>query len=167
MIQEIWKPVKGYEADYTVSNLGNIKKQIGSIKKVMSGFLSDYGYMRVGLTSKQECVNLYIHRLVLETFIGSCPVGREARHLNGNKLDNRLSNLAWGTPKENALDRAKHGHTIQGKKCWNSKLTDDDIRNIRKEYKAGKTQKQIAIEYGVTQPTIGCVILRKTWKHVI
>ncbi len=47
----------------------------------------------------------YVHRLVLETFIGPCPDGMWARHLNSIKSDNRLENLEWNTPAINIQDK--------------------------------------------------------------
>ena len=47
----------------------------------------------------------YVHRLVLEAFVGPCPEGMECRHLEGDTANNALSNLAWGTPQENAADK--------------------------------------------------------------
>lgn len=49
-----------------------------------------------------------VHRLVLRAFVGACPPGQVCRHLNGDKKDNRLSNLAWGTLLENRQDRTRH-----------------------------------------------------------
>lgn len=50
----------------------------------------------------------FVHRLVLEAFVGPCPPGMQCRHLDGNSLNNRLSNLCWGTPKENLDDAVRH-----------------------------------------------------------
>lgn len=57
----------------------------------------------------------YIHRLVLEAFVGPCPEGMEARHINGDHQDNRLENLCWGTKEENMKDRVLHNPNC--KKC--------------------------------------------------
>jgi HNH endonuclease len=54
-----------------------------------------------------------VHSLVLETFVGARPDGLEARHLNGDSLDNRLVNLAWGTHSENMLDKQAHGTDLE------------------------------------------------------
>lgn len=51
----------------------------------------------------------YVHHLVLEAFVGPRPHGMQCRHINGNSLDNRLKNLAWGTPSEDNYDRVRHG----------------------------------------------------------
>jgi hypothetical protein len=70
-----------------------------------------YGYLTVTLSEKGTTATIKLHRLVLEAFIGPRPQGMVCRHLDGNKLNNRLSNLLWGTPAENAADRVLHGQT--------------------------------------------------------
>ena len=65
-----------------------------------------------------------VHQLVLLTFRGKCPQGYESRHLNGDKLDNRLINLRWGTPQENHADRILHGTSGR-------KFTAEQIQVIR------------------------------------
>jgi hypothetical protein len=51
----------------------------------------------------------YLHEMVLTTFDRPARLGEQCRHLNGNSLDNRLENLAWGTPSEDNYDRVSHG----------------------------------------------------------
>lgn len=56
-------------------------------------------YLYVNLATGQRKYKTFrIHRLVLQAFVGPCPEGMEARHLNGDPSDNRLENLCWGTP---------------------------------------------------------------------
>lgn len=57
-----------------------------------------------------------IHKLMALTFFGPCPAGcDQVRHLDGDRLNNRVENLAWGSAKENADDRERHGRTARGK----------------------------------------------------
>lgn len=65
-------------------------------------------YLMVALYNENGRKDVAVHRLVLETFVGPQPEGQEARHKNGNPLDNRLVNLAWGTKEENSKDKIKH-----------------------------------------------------------
>src|SRR5215471_1608313 len=60
------------------------------------------GYRHVVLNNCHPRRCVFVHRLILEAFVGPCPKGMEARHLNGDRQDNRLVNLAWGTRLENA-----------------------------------------------------------------
>jgi hypothetical protein len=74
---------------------------------------NDGGYKRINLSDGQSRKSrkkkqLMVHHLVLRAFVGPCPAGMQTRHLDGNPANNRLDNLCWGTPKENAEDCARH-----------------------------------------------------------
>jgi len=71
------------------------------------------GYDRVCLKSNDgQLKNKMTHRLVLETFVGSCPKGMLACHENDIKSDNKLSNLRWDTPTSNQLDAIRNGLSV-------------------------------------------------------
>lgn len=110
----------------------------------------------------------YIHRLVIETFHGPPPPNAECRHLDGNKLNNRADNLAWGTSKENAQDRMKHGTHFpggfRGSESPLSKLTESDVRQIRQLLTSGKTQREIARPFNVHPQTISNIKRGISWK---
>lgn len=72
------------------------------------------GYLNVSLC-KSGTHSKEIHRLVLEAFIGPCPLGMVACHNNGNAYDNKLSNLRWDTPRNNAIDTIRHGNNVSMK----------------------------------------------------
>lgn len=95
-----WKQMPEHP-EYKVSNGGDVMAPSGCLLKPHP----TNGYQRVSLGNTQR----YVHRLVLEAFVGPCPPGKQCRHLNGDKADNKLTNLAWGTPSENNYDRVRHG----------------------------------------------------------
>ena len=102
-MQEEWKPVVGYEGLYEVSNTGKIKNS-NSNKILKPATVS--GYYRVVLCkssglAKPEHRNLLVHRLVASAFINNPDNKEQVDHINGNRLDNRVSNLRWTTCKEN------------------------------------------------------------------
>lgn len=67
------------------------------------------GYLFVNLYQAAKVKTpVTVHRLVLEAFVGPRPDGMECRHLDGDPANNRLANLAWGSPVENASDRKRH-----------------------------------------------------------
>jgi hypothetical protein len=127
------------------------------------------GYLGIGVRlSPGTKVQTTVHRLVLLAFVGPCPPGRETRHLNGNKKDNRPDNLAWGTPQENARDRVGHGtaHRARGMLSCRAKLKDGDIIEIRRRRLLGETCASLAMDYGISTTTISNIAWRKTWAHI-
>lgn len=76
---------------------------------------NDDGYMTVRVVINGKRVRRTVHSLVARTHIGPQPApGYEVRHLDGNKLNNHYKNLSWGTQKDNADDRRRHGRTSSG-----------------------------------------------------
>ena len=102
-MEEIWRPIVGYEGKYEVSNLGNVKNvKTGRILKPSS----DYdGYLLVNLYDNGRKM-FKVHRLVLQTFL---PIeeNKEVNHKNHIKNDNRLENLEWCSHSENNRFRKK------------------------------------------------------------
>ena len=111
---------------------------------------------------------LFVHRLVLLTFVGPCPDGMMCCHENGIGTDNRLANLRWDTPKANAADRDRHGRTVRGSRVYGAKLTEDRVRLIHADNSIGRyTQRELARKHSVTQATISDILRGRIWKHVI
>lgn len=76
-----------------------------------------YYYVRVrreDFTTEDWPVNV----IVCKTFIGDCPDGQESRHYDGDKSNNRLSNLSWGTHKQNMEDNVRLGKTRKKTACY-------------------------------------------------
>lgn len=95
---------------YLISDHGRVASFLGREIKQLRYSYTDDGYQRVRLLGAAgEQRDISVHKLVLETFVGPRPEGMECRHLDGNKLNNRLENLCWGTPSENSYDRVRHG----------------------------------------------------------
>lgn len=176
-IKEIWKNICGYIGLYMVSNYGRIKSleklvnnRYGKILrkeqniKIQKLKKSDHRY--VFLSKNNISKFRYIHRLVLETFIGPCPEGMECRHLDGNPANNRLNNLKWGTYKENQLDRFTHKTSNLGSRNGISKLKEKDIPIIRDLIKKGFSDIQIGKIFNINRQTIRDIRLNKTWKHI-
>lgn len=125
------------------------------------------GYLTVTLKDSGRRKGFLVNRLVLLALVGYPPPGREVtRHLNRTPADNRLENLAWGSDKDNADDKATHGTLLCGEGVGNSKLTEADVVAIRSAYLAGESQRSIATRLGTTQTNISMVVCRRTWKHL-
>lgn len=174
-MKEKWRDVVGYEQTYQVSNLGKVKRITGgpSIQtdRILKQFLRDRNrkkYLCVSLSRKdKKPKKRQTHRLVLEAFVGQCPLGMECRHLDGNEHNNELNNLRWGTSQENAEDTVLHMKVACGVNLPQAKLNDSKIRQIRQLYTVGKwTHRQLAQKFDVSHYTIWRVVTRKTWKHI-
>lgn len=127
------------------------------------------GRLVVGLYKNRRPHRRLVHRLVLETFIGPCPVGMEACHNNGNRQDNRLANLRWDTHSNNVKDAVKHGTHIdnRGEKNGQAKLRASDIRTIRGLLKLKTPQVEIAEIFHISRATVTEIKYKKRWKHIL
>jgi DNA-binding transcriptional MerR regulator len=114
---EIWKTCIGYP-EYQVSDFGSVRSLdmqvwggpgVGFYDKsgrILRAAIGSHGYPYVQLGKGNVRT---VHSLVLENFVGPCPEGMESRHLDGNKQNPKLTNLCYGTPKENGADKRIHG----------------------------------------------------------
>ena len=167
---EEWRPVRGFEGIYEVSDQGRVR----SLDRILSDGRRWRGrIMRTQIVDRYEQLVLArngqtartAHGLVLEAFRGERPAGMEVCHGNGDPTDNRLENLRWDTPKNNAADREAHGRTAKSERNGSAKLTPDEVRSIRECISKGETQRQVAERYGVSQSTVWRVV-RTHWKDV-
>lgn len=166
---EIWIDVPGYEGHYQISNMGRIRSMDRSVidKKgrnhiTIGGVMKPTpdkktGHMRIGLWKNSKRRVLYVHRLVMETFVGECPYGLEVCHNDGDSSNNRLDNLRYDTRHENMIDASKiNRHPAQ-------KLSTEDVIAIRQRLSNGERQKDIAKDYGVGQYAISAINRRATF----
>jgi hypothetical protein len=124
------------------------------------------GHRRVTLYAPGKRLRVLLHRLMLELFVGPCPDGMEACHGDGNPANNKLDNLRWDTPQGNWLDRRRHGRGCEGRKNASARLTEEEVRTIRRLKDAGCTLRQLADRFQVTTAAISLITTGKTWRHL-
>ena len=87
----------------------------GNDTRALAHELNDDGYPCVRVYINGKRCRRTVHSLVANAFHGPQPApSHEVRHLDGNKLNPHADNLAWGTRKDNADDRTRHGRTSRG-----------------------------------------------------
>ena len=98
-LNEIWKPIKGYEGLYEVSNFGRIKSLKRNI--ILKSYKDGRGYLCVRLYKYNSSIQYKVHRLVAEVFIDNPNNYKEVNHKDENKTNNRVENLEWCDRKYN------------------------------------------------------------------
>lgn len=171
---ECWKAVLGWEGLYEISDQGNVRS-IPRMRRTNFGERSYGGgavkpimgsrkYLVVNLTSpdgrrKQN----FLHKLVLEAFVGQRPEGKQACHSNGVRADCRLANLRWDSIKANHADKIAHGTAQRGERGTNAKNTEATVRTILSER---LTAKEASHRFGIPLSTAEKIVSRVTWKDV-
>jgi hypothetical protein len=107
-----------------------------------------------------------VHRLVLLAFAGPRPDGLQAGHRNGVRADNRIQNLRYVTPKQNAADRRRHNKTVRGSKHGRAKLTDHQAVMVIRLAGKGESLTKLARALGVDISTLSRIARRLTWSHL-
>ena len=173
---EVWKSIKNYDGYYEISDYGNVKslkrdieRSDGTLYRVKKDIILRpailYGYPKVRLNMKNKGKMYFIHCLVANAFIINKPKSckYEVMHLDGNKLNNHISNLRFGSHRCNEAFKEEHGTLIKGESHFNSKLTESDVKKIRRLRSKGSTIIELGKLFGVWNTTISAIITGKTW----
>jgi hypothetical protein len=117
MTIEEWRRIPG-ASDYEVSDLGRVRShRRRGAPLILKPATDTGGYRGVCISMDSGAKSrVRVHSLVLLAFVGPRPEGMLVRHLNGESSDNRLSNLAYGTPTENNLDTVRYGGHFYAKR---------------------------------------------------
>ena len=172
MMTEEWRHVLGYGGLYEVSNYGSVRsfrhrRSVRKTPKTLCPSRGRNGYMVVNLCHRRVTKLLYVHALVLEAFRGPRPAGCESSHIDGTRTNNCIDNLVWETRKENTARALVHGTIARGERIGVAKLTPALVRLARQRAALGEFHSDIAVDMGVSGQTIGCLVSRKTWAHVL
>jgi hypothetical protein len=151
VMKETWKPIQGYEGRYCISDHGRVFSC--QINYVMCPGRTPKGYHIICLIDGNgESRYHQIHRLVLEHFVGPCPDGMECCHGDGNKRNNRVTNLRWDTHLNNMLDY----YLSVPKEHRPSRLrwTLDDRTKARQLRSQGYSVRQLMSHFNVSRATL-------------
>jgi hypothetical protein len=168
-LQIVWAPGYSVTADgrvwsYHRKNGKGLKETPHTLKPVVQG----NGYRHVTLHVNGKRLQVAVHRLILEVFVGACPPGMQCRHLNGLAAGDGVANLAWGTCVEQAEDREAHGTKLRGSKIGNAVLSEDLVATLRKEHVPFDRKHSLSVlakkYYGVAKGTVADAVSGRYWK---
>ncbi len=163
MIEEIWKDIKGYEGHYQASTLGKIRSLKNNITLKPGACFG--GYLKVSLSKENRVWNVKVHRIIALTFLPIKSSENIVNHINGDRLDNSISNLEWCTPSHNVINGFLRGRDVKGSKNNFSKLTTEQVEQII-ALRNTLSKTKIGIMFGVSRALIGMIHNGKVWKHV-
>src|SRR5690349_8150963 len=120
-MEQIFLPIPDYPA-YRISRKGEVQSRW--LKAGRHSRLTDtwrpltpirrHSYLTVALSKDSKKTIRFVHRLVLEAYVGPCPPGLVACHNDGDPTNNRLDNLRWDSQKSNCADKLRHGTLCRG-----------------------------------------------------
>lgn len=158
-----WRIVEGFP-NYRVSDAGDIESLRRGQWRPLVGWRTKWGHHKVCLRNNVRNRNAYVHVLVLEAFVGPCPVGLECCHHDGNPRNNTLGNLRWDTHAGNMEDAKRHG-TKRGEHNGRARLTPEQVAEIRRRRASGEILRTIAESTGCTLANVWAVC-NTTWRDV-
>lgn len=159
-----WRDITDYEGRYQVSDEGEVRsidrsdgrnRRRGQLRRFD---IDRYGYAHVGLSKGGRSKRYTVHSLVLKAFVGPCPFGMEACHGDGDKRNNRLTNLRWDTHSNNELDKQDRFGRRPG-----AKLTPEQVEQIKVKLKVGIQGKALAKAFNVSRSAISRIKVGKAW----
>jgi hypothetical protein len=171
---EVFKPIPGHPG-YEVSNLGRVRsldrivirhlrgadRECSLRGKVLAVRKHPQGYRGVSLGNGKQAT---VHSLVMLAFVGERPEGGWINHENGDKADNRLENLEYCTPKQNAEHAVHTG--LQPRPPGGEKLSEVQVREIDQRLKQGESTVVLGREFGVSRTMISHIRTGKVWQWI-
>lgn len=141
-MEELWKPVIGFEGLYEVSNKGNVRSiqfHGKSRIRLMSQYSRKYGYRVVKLRNWQsgKVLVAQVHRLVAEAFIPNPKNKPQVDHIDTIPWNNSVENLRWCT----SLENQRNPITIQRLR---TNMMEMNTQSIGPKASAAKKRKKVS-----------------------
>lgn len=148
-------PVPGFTG-YAVNRVGQVRGKFG---RVLAPSPNSNGYPSCYLYEEGKQSTCTVHSLVMLTFVGPRPEGRECNHVDGDKTNNRVENLEWVTHSQNVL------HALHVLKFHKSrKLTTEQVHRIRA---SSEGTPGLAVKFRVSPQTIWDIRARRRWGWLV
>ena len=171
---EIWKDIEGYDGKYQISSCGNVRSfsRWANGRILKGGYCGNpgpYHYVVLIKNHRNDMKQYYIHRLVASHFLEKPEQKAEVNHIDGNTLNNDVSNLEWCTRKENVAHASKMGIYVKAQSNTTGK-SNPRSRAVIQKTKSGEfvreweSVNQIQRETGYLASSIfNCCNKRKSY----
>lgn len=171
----VWAPVPGYEGIYEVSSAGEVR----SVNRVVPGTRSgkatwirvsgrtmklrtgDDGYVRVRLNRDNTGRGFLVHRLVALAHVKNPDDKPQAAHKDGDRSNNKASNIVWATQSENEQHKRAHGTDRGGARHPLARLSQAQVAEVRASPR--ERLGELAKELGVTRAHVNSVRSGRRW----
>ena len=178
LAEEEWKPIKGYEGLYSVSNLGRVRREACVItskvgkkqsfeERILKPWRCSNEYLAISLCKGNKVTKKLMHRLVASAFLDNPDSLPEVNHIDHDRTNNALSNLEWCTKSANRQHCHKHN-----RKAAKQKLTVEEVEYIASNAKTGRGKdsgnniKQLAEMFGIHVSTIYDILRGSSWSYI-
>ena len=172
------RAIEGYEHSYMVTEGGEVWSDRRGIY-LSQGWGGGKRYRSVCLSVNGKVKGFMVHRLVALAFVDNPDGKPEVNHIDGDRENNHASNLEWCTRLENVHHAMRTGlkpkppernlfkKGFDARRNLKSKVTDDQVRDIRERKKRGETYASIGKIYGMDKSNIRKCCKFKTYRHII
>jgi hypothetical protein len=163
----VWAAVPDREG-YFVSAQGKVLSTIGGCPHTLKQMCHRRGYQFVFLygRGRKHRLKAYVHRLTLAAWEGADRPGLDCRHLDDDKRNNCLENLAWGDRLENMADAKRNGRIQFGEARPMHKLTETQALEVKAARRRGESYSSIARRYDVATSTARKIALGIKWAYL-
>lgn len=175
----VWRPVVGFEDHYEVSSDGRVRRTVDHRGKRVDREISQkvaQRYLDVCLSAHNKKGSHRVHRLVAMAFLGPAPSEKhQVNHIDGDRLNNCVTNLEWCTASENVRHARDTGLVLnpsppplfRGEDHPISKLDERSVQEIRYLTSLPFTSdKRIGDIYGVSKTAVKMIAMNRNWPHV-
>lgn len=163
---ELWHEVSEH---YHVSTFGRVKSFCKGKVKILKLFVDTDGYLYATFSMHGKKIKRKIHRLVAQAFIPNPDGKPQINHIDGNKMNNHVSNLEWCTSTENNRHAVKIGLMKSGEEFPDAKLTNEQVAWCRRVYISGDKEfgtNALARKLGVSRSAMYLLLKGKTYRHI-
>lgn len=179
-MNEKWSVIPMTNGFYEASDIGNIRRVLGKVRnnkqggtrfvggKNLSQKTKKNGYKEVNLyIGENKSKMTYVHRAVYSAFNGCIDIDFQINHIDGDKSNNRLSNLECVSASEN-MRHAFHSKLttipiMHGELHPMSKLSASQVADIRKEHSVKKNVTELSKRFNVSKSTIVRIVSNISW----